>query len=447
MQKKLFIRTYGCQMNFYDSGRIKDVLSPFGWKLTNQPNEANMVVINTCHIREKAEEKLFSELGRWAQQKQKRPNLILAVTGCVAQAQGDEIIRRQPMVDLVVGTGSYHKIAKMVAVAQERLARQTFPRTLPKTLNVDLELPTISKFDYLPKPQVSDVSAYLSVQEGCDKFCTFCVVPYTRGAEYSRPVSKVLAEAKALISQGVKEITLLGQNVNAYHGLDENHKTCSLGRLIFRLAELDGIKRIRYTTSHPKDMHPELYEAHSKVPQLMPFVHLPPQSGSNKILKAMNRRHTAAAYRNIIDKLMETRADLSLSGDFIVGFPTETEQDFNQTLKLARELPFAHSYSFIYSARAGTPAAVMEEQISPPVAKRRLCQLQEILSEKRRKFNDDFVGKSVRVLVENDNGDGKTPYMQRVKLNGSIAKNITKGSEVTARVTHHHKSRLVAEPI
>ena len=436
-------------MNFYDSARIKDVLAPFGWKLTEDTQKADMVLINTCHIREKAEEKLFSELGRWAMVKRHRPQLILAVAGCVAQAQGDEIIRRQPMVDLVVGTGSYHRIAQMVAAAEQ--AMPTAPTQAPtqtqttqnepshqhnsgqgsnkpkwgnqlkssNKLNIDLEFPAIPKFDSLPQPQTSEVSAYLSIQEGCDKFCTFCVVPYTRGAEYSRPVAQVLTEAKSLLAQGVCEITLLGQNVNAYHGAD-GKKSCSLGQLIFKLAELDGIKRIRYTTSHPKDMHPELYQAHKEVPQLMPFIHLPPQSGSDKILRAMNRKHTSDAYRKIIGKLMETRQDLALGGDFIVAFPEESEQDFRQTLKLAEELPFAHSYSFIYSPRSGTPAAVMKGQIAPSVAKQRLHRLQEVLSEKRRKFNQSFVGKPVEVLVETENGEGKTPYMQRVKLTSPI---------------------------
>lgn len=426
MAKNLFIITHGCQMNVYDSRRMADVLSPWGWRLTENKDEAEMVLINTCHIREKAEEKLFSDLGRWAEVKRAKAErgekMILAVAGCVAQAQGDEIIRRQSAVDLVVGTGSYHKIAQMAAAAATKRAI------------VELDFPPIPKFDHLPRPQTEDVSAYLSVQEGCDKFCTFCVVPYTRGGEYSRPLAQVLDEARSMLANGVRELTLLGQNVNAYHGEGEKGG-CSLGGLIFRLAELDGLKRIRYTTSHPKDMHEELYRAHAEVPQLMPFLHLPPQSGSDKILKAMNRRHTADDYRRVIDNLFTAREDMALGGDFIVAFPNESDADFAATLRLAEELPFAHSYSFIYSPRPGTPAALMP-QVETEVGKRRLGELQTLMGEKRRRFNRNFIGKSLSVLVEAADGEtsfGKSPYMQRVRLNHRHKK----GDEVAAAITDY----------
>ncbi len=416
-------------MNVYDSGRMADVLAPEGWRITQKPNEADMVLINTCHIREKAEEKLFSELGRWAAVKKSRrekdKKLLLAVAGCVAQAEGDAIIDRQSAVDIVVGPGSYHRLAELAKRAETKTA---------ETATVALDFPPIPKFDHLPKPQSRGVSAYLSVQEGCDKFCSFCVVPYTRGAEYSRPLPQVLEEARHLVARGAKEITLLGQNVNAYHG-EWGRGSCDLGTLIFKLAELDGLKRIRYTTSHPRDMHDQLYRAHGEVPQLMPFLHLPPQSGSDRILALMNRRHTVDDYRRIAHRLFEHRPDIALSGDFIVAFPGEEEDDFEKTMELAEELPFAHSYSFIYSPRPGTPAAAMEGAIPEPIAKERLARLQTLLARKRREFNLSFVNSCLPVLVEENhetNGAlGKTPYRQRVRLGHSPAA----GNEVKVSLT------------
>ena len=426
MAKNLFIITHGCQMNVHDSMRMADVLALWGWQTTTDPEAADMVLINTCHIREKAEEKLFSALGRWAAVKKARrrrgEKLLLAVAGCVAQAEGDAIVSRQPAVDIVVGTGAYHKIAEMAAAAAAKRAV------------LDLDFPAVPKFDMLPQPRTSDLSAYLSVQEGCDKFCAFCVVPYTRGSEYSRPLAQVLEEARCLLRQGVREITLLGQNVNAYHG-DCGKDNCSLGALIFKLAELEGLKRIRYTTSHPRDMHDELYRAHAEVPQLMPFLHLPPQSGSDRILKAMNRRHTADEYRRIVNKLFACRADMALSGDFIVAFPGESEADFGETLRLAEELPFAHSYSFIYSPRPGTPAASLPMAVDAETAKRRLAELQAVLSEKRRRFNRSFVGSPLSVLIEaaGERGSfGKTPYMQRVRLDERLERGVEVETMITA---------------
>src|SRR6056297_1969945 len=362
-QKKLFIKTYGCQMNVYDSERMAEAMGGEGYSQTDRPEDADLILLNTCHIREKAAEKVYSELGRYKGLKAENPDLRIGVAGCVAQAEGAEIMRRQPMVDLVVGPQSYHRLPQLTARA----------RAGEKAL--DTEFPEEDKFDHLtarPKAKRGP-TAFLTVQEGCDKFCAFCVVPYTRGAEVSRPAQRVLTEARDLVERGVREITLLGQNVNAYHGHDGG-----LAGLIRDLAGLDGLARIRFTTSHPNDMDDALIAAHGDCEKLMPYLHLPVQSGSDRILKAMNRKHTAADYIDIVGRLRAARPDLLLSGDFIVGFPGETEEDFEATMRLVETVGYGQSYSFKYSARPGTPAAEREE-VPEDVKAERLARLQSLL--------------------------------------------------------------------
>src|SRR5215475_9531531 len=359
--KKLFIKTYGCQMNAYDSARMADLLAPLGFAGSETPEGADMVILNTCHIREKAVEKVYSELGRIRDLKDSKAKsggrMLVAVAGCTGQAEGKEIIARAPAVDMVVGPQSYHRLPEMIA----RLARGQGER-------VEVDFPALEKFDALPEA-VSDtgVSAFLTVQEGCDKFCTFCVVPYTRGPEHSRPPEKILSEARALSARGAREIVLLGQNVNAYRGADAHGQSWSLARLIEALAEIDDVLRIRYTTSHPRDMGDDLIEAHGRIAKLMPFLHLPVQSGSDTVLKAMNRQHTADEYRRLIDRIRGARPDMAFSSDFIVGFPGETDEDFEATLQLVREVEYAQCFSFKYSARPGTPAAAAMKQIAENV--------------------------------------------------------------------------------
>ena len=348
MSKKLFIKTYGCQMNVYDSARMADVLAPLGYGMVEVPDDADMVILNTCHIREKAAEKVFSELGRLRARKQMREldgkPTVIAVAGCVAQAEGAEIIRRAPWVDMVFGPQTYHRLPEMVARATRASGKAV----------LDTDFPVEAKFDHLPHTGHEQApSTFLTVQEGCDKFCTFCVVPYTRGAEFSRPVSDVCAEARRMVAAGAREITVLGQNVNAYHGALENGRTAGLGRLIRELAEIDGLARIRYTTSHPRDMDDELIAAHGEVDALMPYIHLPVQSGSDRILAAMNRGHTTDDYRRIIESLRAARPDIAISSDFIVGFPGESARDFEDTMTLVRSVGYAQAYSFKYSARPG----------------------------------------------------------------------------------------------
>ncbi|HYC03449.1 MAG TPA: tRNA (N6-isopentenyl adenosine(37)-C2)-methylthiotransferase MiaB [Azospirillaceae bacterium] len=416
VKKKLFIKTYGCQMNVYDSGRMADVLAPLGYEPSETPEGADMVILNTCHIREKAAEKVYSELGRLRiEQKAKQAEggrMIIAVAGCVAQAEGAEIMARAPHVDMVFGPQTYHQLPEMVA----RAVRGT-----GGVVNTDF--PVESKFDLLPGEggQATGPAAFLSVQEGCDKFCTFCVVPYTRGAEYSRPAAQVIAEAKRLVAGGAVEITLLGQNVNAYHGDDPNGGAVwGLGRLIRELAEIDGLERIRYTTSHPRDMDDDLIRAHGEVPQLMPFLHLPVQSGSDRVLAAMNRKHTADEYRRLVDRLRAARPDLALSSDFIVGFPGETDAEFADTLRLVTDIGFAQAYSFKYSARPGTPAAAMtDRQVSDPVKADRLEALQQLLAAQQLGFNEATVGTVQKVLFDRRGKHpgqllGRGPYMQPV---------------------------------
>jgi tRNA-2-methylthio-N6-dimethylallyladenosine synthase len=413
LTRKLFIKTYGCQMNVYDSARMADVLAPLGYVQATAPDDADMVILNTCHIREKAAEKVFSELGRLrplqAEKAARGARMILAVAGCVAQAEGAEILARAPFVDIVLGPQTYHRLPEMVA----RVARAG-------DSVLDTDFPAEPKFDALPAVAAPQgVSAFLSIQEGCDKFCTFCVVPYTRGAEFSRPAAAVLAEARRLVAQGAREITLLGQNVNAYHGAAPEGGSWGLGRLVRGLAEIPGLVRIRYTTSHPRDVDDELVAAHRDVPQLMPFLHLPVQSGSDRILEAMNRRHGADEYRRIIERLRAARPDIAFSSDFIVGFPGESEADFAATLALVREIGFAQAYSFKYSPRPGTPAAGMPGQVPEDVQNERLAALQALIAEQQRAFNAATVGGVLPVLFEKPGRHpgqlvGRSPYLQAV---------------------------------
>ncbi len=411
--KKLFIKTYGCQMNVYDSVRMHDVMAPFGYTKSETVDDADLVILNTCHIREKAEEKVYSDLGRVREEKKKKGGkMLIAVGGCVGQAEGAEIIRRAPYVDMVFGSQSYHQLPEMVTRAIRKEGGV-----------VELDFPTVQKFDLLPEsvsPQ--GASAFIAVQEGCDKFCTFCVVPYTRGAEYSRPVSALEKEARALVDQGAKEITLLGQNVNAYHG-DDNGKTATLADLIARLAKINDLERIRYMTSHPRDMADDLIAIHAAEPKLMPFLHLPVQSGSDAILKKMNRKHTAEFYLDIIARLRKARPDIALSSDFIVGFPGESEQDFNDTLHLVQQVGYASAYSFKYSPRPGTPAAVDDRQVAEEVKTERLARLQALIVQQQLAFNTASIGKTMPVLFDRDGkfpGQllGKSPYMQSVYIEG-----------------------------
>lgn len=415
MNKSVYVKTYGCQMNVYDSGRMGDALAASGYQPATSPENADLVILNTCHIREKAEDKVFSDLGRVRMmrdaRRQRGKNMLIAVGGCVAQAQGELIIKRAPFVDMVFGPQNYADLPQMVQKAEAK-----------HTAQVAIEFPAVPKFDQLPKPGTpKGRSAFLSVQEGCDKFCTFCVVPYTRGAEYSRPVTDILREAKQLVAQNVCEITLLGQNVNAYHGKTANGSEWGLGELIHELATIDGLERIRYTTSHPRDMDDMLIRAHGEVPQLMPYLHLPVQAGSDRILKRMNRKHTAADYLRIVDKLREARPDLALSSDFIVGFPGETAEDFDNTMRLVEQANYAQAYSFKYSARPGTPAANDDDQLSEAEKSDRLQQLQALLNRQQEAFNQRTIGKTLPVLFEKTGKQtnqwvGKTPYLQSVHV-------------------------------
>jgi tRNA-2-methylthio-N6-dimethylallyladenosine synthase len=416
----LFIRTYGCQMNVYDSARMADVLAPIGYEPVEEPNGADMVVINTCHIRERAESKVFSDLGRLRALKEERRaeggDMILAVAGCVAQAEGEFILQRAPYVDIVLGPQTYHKLPEMVARAERAAQGNTPGRGI-----LDTDFPPEPKFDHLPAPTAHGPTAFLSVQEGCDKFCTFCVVPYTRGAEYSRPVEQLLTEARGLVAQGVRELTLLGQNVNAYHGTAADGTEIGLGALCRLLAEIEGLEQIRYTTSHPRDLDDALIAAHADLSALMPFLHLPVQSGSDRILRAMNRGHTAADYLAKVARLKEANPDLALSSDFIVGFPGETDADFEATLNLVREVGFVQAYSFKYSPRPGTPAAAMGEQVPEPVKVERLARLQELLMDQQRAFNVACVGREMTILLDRPGQKdgqmvGRSPYMQPVHV-------------------------------
>ena len=409
--KRLYIKTYGCQMNVYDSERMADVLSPLGYGMTDDPANADLVVLNTCHIREKATEKVYSELGKIREMKDARraegQMMTIAVAGCVAQAEGEEIMRRQPAVDLVVGPQAYHQLPELIARSHrargERLSADFAPE---------------EKFDVLSATRrPTGVTAFLTVQEGCDKFCTFCVVPYTRGGEWSRPAADIEAEARSLAAQGVREITLLGQNVNAYNGANDAGQ--GLAGLARRLAEIPGVDRIRYTTSHPRDMDDTLIAAHGDLDALMPYLHLPVQSGSDKILKAMNRAHTAESYVRLIEKIRASRADMAISGDFIVGFPGERDSDFEATLQLVRDVNYASAFTFKYSRRPGTPAAAMPGQVAEEVKDERLARLNALLDEQARAFNQSQVGRILPVLFERPGRHegqliGRSPYRQAV---------------------------------
>ncbi|MBS0271069.1 MAG: tRNA (N6-isopentenyl adenosine(37)-C2)-methylthiotransferase MiaB [Proteobacteria bacterium] len=418
MEKRLYIKTYGCQMNMYDSGRMADILKPLGYSLIETPEGADLVILNTCHIREKADEKVYSDLGRIRPYKDDK--MVLAVAGCVAQAEGAEIMRRAPYVDLVFGPQTYHRLPEMIA----RAHRSQDKKSGPGRGILDVEFPLESKFDHLPQEHTGvGPSAFLAIQEGCDKFCTFCVVPYTRGAEYSRPVQAIYEEASRLVDCGVKEITLLGQNVNAYHGVLGANE-CGLGKLMEHLSSIKGLERLRYMTSHPRDMDEELMIAHRDVPQVMPFLHLPIQSGSNQILETMNRKHTREHYLKIIEKLRTYRPDIALSSDFIVGFPGETDQDFEDTLNLVSEIGYAQAYSFKYSPRLGTPGAVMDNQVPEDVKSDRLERLQDLLNVQQQTFNELSVGKTLPVLLDRKGKKegqllGKTPYLQSVYVESS----------------------------
>lgn len=387
--KKLFIKTYGCQMNVYDSERMAEALGGAGYKTTESPDDADMILLNTCHIREKAAEKVYSELGRFKGLKAEKPDLKIGVAGCVAQAEGQEIIRRQPLVDLVVGPQAYHRLPEMEAKTREGVKA------------LDTDFPEEDKFEKLksrPKAKRAP-AAFLTVQEGCDKFCAFCVVPYTRGAEVSRPVDRVVGEAQDLVARGVREITLLGQNVNAYHGLGPKGGSWSLADLIWELDKIEGLERIRFTTSHPNDMMDDLIEAHGTCRKLMPYLHLPVQSGSDKILKRMNRSHTAESYLRLIERIRAARPDILISGDFIVGFPEETEADFQDTMDLIREVKYGQAFSFKYSTRPGTPAAE-RPLVDDKEATDRLHRLQALLTEQQRELQESMVGREVGVMFE-----------------------------------------------
>jgi len=401
-------------MNVYDAKRMADVLRREGFAETAAAEEADLVILNTCHIREKAAEKVYSDLGRLRALKRENPETLIAVAGCVAQAEGAEIMKRAPAVELVFGPQTYHRLPALLRAVDAARAKAGVARVL------DTEFPSEEKFDKLPRTRTPAPSAFLTIQEGCDKFCTFCVVPYTRGAEFSRPAAAIVAEAAALVSDGAKEITLLGQNVNAYRGRGGQRKATSLAALIRKLAGIPGLERIRYTTSHPRDVTEDQIAVHGEVEPCMPYLHLPAQSGSDKVLKAMNRRHTAQEYVKTIEKFRKARPGIAVSGDFIVGFPGETERDFQATLSLVAEVGFAQAYSFKYSPRPGTPAAEAK-QLSEEVKAERLSSLRALLDRQQRKFNESFVGRTVEVLFERGGKHpgqavGRSPHLQAVHV-------------------------------
>ncbi len=435
-EKKLYIKTFGCQMNVYDSERMMGALAKDGYSETDTPDDADLILLNTCHIREKAAEKVYSDLGRLKPLKAKKPDLKIGVAGCVAQAEGEEIIRRQPMVDMVVGPQAYHRLPAMV----ERAHNGSKP--------VETDFPDEDKFDHLPTEARAKraPAAFLTVQEGCDKFCAFCVVPYTRGAEVSRPVEQVVKEARDLVSRGVRDITLLGQNVNAYHG-EWKSSALGLAGLIHELAEIEDLARIRFTTSHPNDMEDDLIEAHGAVDKLMPYLHLPVQSGSDKILKLMNRKHTADSYFEIIERIRAARPDLALSGDFIVGFPGESDEDFEDTMRLVERVNYAQAYSFKYSERPGTPAADRKGQVDEAVKAARLDRLQTLLRQQQTDFMSSMVGREMDVLFERKgrlDGQlvGRNPYLQNVH---AFVKNHQIGDIARVKITGAEPNSLAAE--
>ncbi|TIX01521.1 MAG: tRNA (N6-isopentenyl adenosine(37)-C2)-methylthiotransferase MiaB [Mesorhizobium sp.] len=446
--KKVFIKTYGCQMNVYDSQRMTDALAADGYFMTDAIGEADLVLLNTCHIREKAAEKVYSELGRIRDMKAERAlagrEMLVGVAGCVAQAEGAEIIRRSPAVDMVIGPQTYHRLPDVLARV----------RGGEKIVETDYAIE--DKFEHLPQPKRAEVikrgvTAFLTVQEGCDKFCTFCVVPYTRGSEVSRPVAQIVAEAERLAEAGVREVTLLGQNVNAWHGRGETKggrtEEWGLGRLLFRLAEIPGLARLRYTTSHPRDMDDELIAAHRDLPALMPYLHLPVQSGSDRILKAMNRRHTAKDYLALLDRIRTARPDIALSGDFIVGFPGETEADFEATMDLVRQVNYASAFSFKYSPRPGTPGAEMPDHVPETVKDERLQRLQALLVKQQQDFGLSLVGSTIDTLIEKPGRQagqkvGRSPWLQPVIVDEKAGEI---GDIIQVRITKTGYNSLFAE--
>ncbi|OBQ67848.1 tRNA (N6-isopentenyl adenosine(37)-C2)-methylthiotransferase MiaB [Mesorhizobium erdmanii] len=442
--KKVFIKTYGCQMNVYDSQRMGDALAADGYTATDAIDEADLVLLNTCHIREKAAEKVYSELGRIRDMKAERASagreLLIGVAGCVAQAEGAEIIRRSPAVDLVIGPQTYHRLPDVLARV----------RGGEKIVETDYAIE--DKFEHLPQPKRAEVikrgvTAFLTVQEGCDKFCTFCVVPYTRGSEVSRPVAQIVAEAERLAEAGVREVTLLGQNVNAWHGQGDNGEEWGLGRLLFRLAEIPGLARLRYTTSHPRDMDDELIAAHRDLPSLMPYLHLPVQSGSDRILKAMNRRHTARDYLALLDRIRAARPDIALSGDFIVGFPGETDADFEATMELVRQVNYASAFSFKYSPRPGTPGAEMPDHVPETIKDERLQRLQALLLKQQQDFGLSLVGSTIGTLIEKPGRQagqkvGRSPWLQPVIVDEKAGEI---GDIIQVRITTTGYNSLFAE--
>ena len=413
--KKLFVKTYGCQMNAYDSAKMADLLAPLGYALSDAPEGADMVILNTCHIREKAAEKVYSELGRLRQLKAAKAKeggqMLLAVAGCVAQAEGEEIVARAPAVDLVVGPQSYHRLPEMIARAARAGGHA-----------LETDFPALEKFDSLQPPQTSGISAFLTVQEGCDKFCTFCVVPYTRGSEHSRSPQTILTEARQLADKGARELVLLGQNVNAYDG-----DGWTLAKLCDAIAQIDQIERIRYTTSHPRDMGDDLIAAHADNPKLMPYLHLPVQSGSDAVLEAMNRQHKGDDYRRLVERIRKSRPDIAMTSDFIVGFPGESDADFEATMQLVRDIGYATAFSFKYSKRPGTPASTMRKQVAEDVKTARLDALQKLLLSQQYAFDDSQIGKTLPVLFEKtarEDGQimGRTPYLQPVHVLASASR-------------------------
>jgi tRNA-2-methylthio-N6-dimethylallyladenosine synthase len=444
--RKVFVKTYGCQMNVYDSDRMTDALAKDGYVSTDVMEDADLVLLNTCHIREKAAEKVYSALGRLRDLKKKKAaegrEMMIGVAGCVAQAEGDEILRRAPAVDLVIGPQTYHRLPE----ALKRVQRGE------RVLETDYAIE--DKFEHLPAPdkaktKARGVTAFLTVQEGCDKFCTFCVVPYTRGSEVSRPVAQIVTEAQKLVDAGVREITLLGQNVNAWHGLGADGEKWGLGQLLHRLAQIEGLARLRYTTSHPRDMEDSLIEAHRDLKQLMPYLHLPIQSGSNRILKAMNRRHTTAEYIALIARIKAARPDLALSGDFIVGFPGETDEDFEDTLRLVETVGYAQAFSFKYSTRPGTPGADLEDQVPEDVKAKRLERLQALLLKQQNEFAQACIGKTIDLLLEKPGrmpGQliGRSPWLQSVNVDANASQI---GDIVSVRITGAGPNSLFAEVV
>ena len=444
--KKVFMKTYGCQMNVYDSQRMSDALAVDGYQPTDVLEDADLVLINTCHIREKAAEKVYSQLGRLEKMKRLRgedgKDFLVGIAGCVAQAEGAEIIRRAPVVDLVIGPQTYHRLPEVVkkARAGEKV--------------VETEYAIEDKFEHLPvatkqTTRSRGVTAFLTVQEGCDKFCTFCVVPYTRGSEISRPVAQIVAEAERLAEAGVREVTLLGQNVNAWHGEGPDGSEWGLGQLLFRLAKITGIARLRYTTSHPRDMDQTLIEAHRDLDILMPYLHLPVQSGSDRILRAMNRRHTAADYLRLIERIRAARPDIAISGDFIVGFPGETDEDFEATMQLVRDVTYVQAFSFKYSPRPGTPGAELGSHVDEHIKDERLQRLQALLYDQQSAFAADLVGKEMDLLIEKPGREpgervGRSPWLQPVIVDEKAGEI---GDIVRVRITKAGSNSLFSEPV